>query len=260
MEAPKINEGKQCKIVCGGKEYYRWAIRTPVISREDDLIQVVGQYAAPYLKPEDILFLSEKMVATTQGRAIPLEEIHPRPLARFLCKFVRKTPYGIGLAMPETMEMALRECGTIRILIAAAVSAVGKLFGRRGWFYVIAGEKAAAIDGPCEYTLPPLNKAVVLAPHSPDEVAQLLSKAFGGQQILIVDINDLGGKILGAYPPSLDREFYAAVLKDNPLGQSDQRTPMGIIRTTPEPPCVPENNIQPQAPSQPASEDASQKS
>jgi hypothetical protein len=37
--------------------------------------------------------------------------------------------------MPETMEMALRECGRLRILFAAFISAVGKLFGVRGWFY-----------------------------------------------------------------------------------------------------------------------------
>ncbi|MFR3992055.1 MAG: hypothetical protein ACLTY5_05725 [Angelakisella sp.] len=70
-----------------------------------------------------------------------MKEIKPRPLAKFLCKFVLKTPYGIGLGIPETMEMAIRECGTFRILVAAAVSAVGKLFGIRGWFYKVAGKR-----------------------------------------------------------------------------------------------------------------------
>ena len=91
-----------------------------------------------------------------------MKDIHPRPLARFLCKFVLKTPYGIGLGIPETMEMALQECGTPKILFAAAVSAVGKLFHKRGWFYKIAGYKARSIDGPCDYTLPPYNEYVVL--------------------------------------------------------------------------------------------------
>ena len=68
-------------------------------------------YAAPHMQEGDVLFITEKAVACTQKRAIPLKDIHPRPLARFLSKFVLKTPYGIGLAMPETMEMALRECG-----------------------------------------------------------------------------------------------------------------------------------------------------
>ena len=40
------------------------------------------------------------------------------------------------------MEMALRECGTPRILLAAGVAAVTKLFGRKGDFYRVAGPKA----------------------------------------------------------------------------------------------------------------------
>ena len=116
------------------------------------------------MRAGDILFVTEKIVAITQGRSYPLEAIRPRRLAVFLARFVTKTPYGIGLGMPETMEMALRECGTPRILFAAGVSAVTKLFGRRGDFYRIAGDKARAIDGPTSGTIPPYNKAVVLGP------------------------------------------------------------------------------------------------
>ena len=44
-----------------------------------------------------------------------------------------KPPHGIGLGMPETMEYALRECGTLRILFAAFVSVIGKkLFRKKG--------------------------------------------------------------------------------------------------------------------------------
>ena len=43
-------------------------------------------------------------------------------------------------------------------------------------------------------------------------------------------INDLGGVIMGAYPADTDRDLMARVLKDNPLGQSHEQTPMGIIR------------------------------
>ena len=31
--------------------------------------------------------------------------------------------------------------------------------------------------------------------------------------------------------PSMDRELYVKILKDNPLGQDNQQTPMGVIRT-----------------------------
>ena len=178
-----VNPEKNETIEVDGVQYRRLCIKTHVITDKDNIVDVVEKYAAPLVQDGDIVFITEKAVACTQRRAIPLEDIHPRPLARFLSKFVLRTPYGIGLAMPETMECALRECGTIRILFAAAVSAVGKLFGIRGWFYNIAGYRARSIDGPCEFTLPPYNHYVVLGPDRPDGVASDISQRLGGTQV-----------------------------------------------------------------------------
>lgn len=223
------NPGKNEKIEVEGVCYGRYPIKTHVITDQDKMPDVAAQYAAPHMQEGDILFISEKSVACSQKRAVPLEEIHPRRLAKFLTRFVYKSPYGIGLGIPETMEMALRECGVIRILFAACISAVGKLFGKRGWFYKIAGYKAESIDGPTPYTLPPYNRCVVLGPENPDKVAADIAKAIG-RQTAIVDVNDLQGKILGASDTGMDRILLARILKDNPLGQSAQQTPMGIIR------------------------------
>ena len=227
-KTPVVNPGKNEVITVDGVDYRRLCIKTHVIKDGDSIPEVAMTYAAPHMQEGDILFITEKAVACTQKRPIPLSDI-PRPLARFLSKFVLKTPYGIGLAMPETMEMALRECGTLRILLAAAVSAVGKLFGIRGWFYKVAGDKARAIDGPCDFTLPPYNEYVVLGPADPDKVAEEVS-ARTGHPTLIPDINDLGGNILGRCPRDLPDELYTRVLRDNPLGQQSEQTPMGIIR------------------------------
>lgn len=224
-----VNDGKNEVIEVDGVKYSRLCLRTHVITDKDDIIDVATKYAKPHIQEGDVLFITEKIVGCTQGRAIPLSEIHPRKLAVLLSKFVLKTPYGIGLAMPETMEMALQECGVPRILFAAGVSAVGKVLGKRGWFYMIAGEKARSIDGPCDCTLPPYNECVSLAPLNPDEVAKKVSDAIGAA-VIVTDINDLGGNILGASSPSMDRDLYVKILKDNPLGQSSEQTPMGIIR------------------------------
>lgn len=224
-----VNDGKNEIIEVDGVKYSRLCLRTHVITDKDDIIDVVEKYAKPHLQKDDVLFITEKIVGCTQGRAIPLSEIHPRKLAVILSRFVLKTPYGIGLAMPETMEMALQECGTMRILVAAGVSVIGKMIGKRGWFYKVAGEKARTIDGPCDCTLPPYNECVSLAPLNPDDVAKKVSEAIGTAAI-ITDINDLGGNILGTSSPSMDRDLYVKILKDNPLGQSSEQTPMGIIR------------------------------
>lgn len=229
MDNITVNDRKVKDIEVDGKTYERYAIRTHVITEKDNIADVAKQYASEHLKDGDVFFITEKAVGCTQGRAIPMKDIHPRKLAKILCKFVLKTPYGIGLGIPETMEMALRECGVMRILFAAGISAFGKLIGKRGWFYKIAGEKARSIDGPCDCTLPPYNECVSLSPLDPDDVCEEVSKVIGCP-VLVTDINDLGGVIMGAYPKSIDRDLMARVLKDNPLGQSHEQTPMGIIR------------------------------
>lgn len=223
------NTGKKRVIERDGSIYERLPIKTHIITEADDIRDVAEQYAKPYLDAGNILFISEKAVACSQGRAIPLETIHPRKLAAFLSKFVLKSNAGIGLGIPETMEMALRECGTLRILFAASISALGKLFRRRGWFYIIAGDKAASIDGPTPNTLPPYNRYVVLGPENPNETAAAIAERIGCRCI-IVDINDIGGKILGSSDKQLSRKALAHILSDNPLGQDREQTPMGIIR------------------------------
>lgn len=229
---PEANEGKALAVEVDGVSYQRIPIRTRVVMPGDDLDAVVAEYAQRLLQDDDLLFVTEKIVAITQGRSFLLDEITPRPLARFLSKYVTKTSYGIGLGMPETMEMALRECGTPRILFAAAVAAVTKFFGRRGDFYRIAGDKARAIDGPTKHTIPPYNQAVVLGPHKPAEVASRLQRLLGGRlQVAIVDINDIGGNILGSTLSRAEEERLTRILGDNPLGQRHESTPLGIIRT-----------------------------
>ena len=225
------NQGKNEIIEVDGIKYRRLPIVTHLITDKDDICDVAEQYGKPVLsEPDDVLFISEKCVACTQRRAIPMEDIHPRKLAVKLSKYVTKTPHGIGHGMPETMEMALQEAGTIRILFAAVVSVIGKkIFHKKGWFYHIAGYRARSIDGPCHNTIPPYNHYVVLGPLKPDKVAREIRDRIG-YDVAIVDINDLEGQILGVSDKHLSKSLYARILKDNPLGQDDQQTPMGVIR------------------------------
>ena len=46
----------------------------------------------------------------------------------------------------------------------------------------------------------------------------------------VTDINDLEGQILGTSDRKMDRDLLCKILKDNPLGQCSEQTPMGIIR------------------------------
>ncbi|MCL2188554.1 MAG: glycerol-3-phosphate 1-O-acyltransferase PlsY [Defluviitaleaceae bacterium] len=228
-ETPPANQGKLLDIAAHGEMYLRIPVKTHVITSDDEASQVFSLYIAPHVRAGDIVFISERAVACTQSRAIRMVDIKPRKLAVFLSKYVQKTPAGIGLGIPETMEMALRECGVPRILFAACISLVGKIFKRKGWFYHVAGPKARGIDGPCDNTLPPYNEYVVLAPDAPGKMAQIISASIGAP-VVIVDCNDLGCNLLGASDPKMKESFIAAILRDNPLGQSSEQTPCGIIR------------------------------
>lgn len=225
----EANDGKALEVSVDGTDFLRIPIRTRVVMPGDALDEIIREYAVGKTQPGDILFVTEKIVAIMQGRSYMMSEIRPRRLATFLSRYVTKTSFGIGLGIPETMEFALKEVGTPRILFAAAVSAVTKLFGRRGDFYRIAGEKARAIDGPTPGTIPPYNDAVVLGPERPHEVA-LEVKKLVGCDVAVVDINDIGGNILGSTIDKAGERQLARILSDNPLGQGHQSTPMGIIR------------------------------
>ena len=223
------NPGKNLVRAVDGVDYLRIPVKTHLITKQDDMSGVVLQYAKDKLLPGDILFISEKAVACTQSRAIPMESIRPRKLAVTLSRHVTKTPAGIGLGIPETMEMALQECGVLRILFAAFCSVIGKLFRQKGWFYIVAGPKARGIDGPTEGTIPPYDHYVVLTPADPMGTSKKLAQVLG-HPVAIVDINDLGANILGFSAKEPTMEWLAKALGDNPLGQSSESTPMGILR------------------------------
>ncbi|HHD92456.1 MAG TPA: F420-0--gamma-glutamyl ligase [Candidatus Portnoybacteria bacterium] len=225
----KANSGKNLIIDLAGDKWARLPIKTHIIAKNDNIVKVVKRYAKPYLLNNDILFISERIVAITQGRAFPIKDIKPSPLARFLVKFVHKSPYGIGLGSPWTMELAIEEGGVLRIIIGAFASAITKPFGIKGIFYKVVGKNINAIDGPCDYTLPPYNKYAKLGPAKPGRVAVNLKSKINCD-VVIIDANDLGAAVLGKSNKNISDVFCKNVFKDNPLGQSVERTPLCIVR------------------------------
>lgn len=229
METLKANKGKKIAISFDGHEYSRFPIKTHVITAKDSIFKICDKYVKPHLKSGDKLFISERIVAITQGRAYPINEINPSPLAKFLSGLVHKSPYGIGLGSPWTMELAIREAGVPRILLGMLASIATKPFGIKGIFYRVVGNNINAIDGPCEYTLPPYNKYAKLGPKDPDGVAKKIKERLG-HEVVIIDANDLGVAVLGRSSLDIPESFCKKVFKDNPLGQSSERTPLCIVR------------------------------
>lgn len=225
----KANEGKNVNITIDGVEYMRIPCKTKLVVKEDDLGEVLDEYTKDVRQPGDLIFVSEKIVAITQGRAFPIDELNPGWLAKFLVKFVYKSPHGIGLGSPYTMQLAIQDVGVPRLLLGCLAAAVTKPFGVRGAFYKVCGYRAAAIDGPTPNTIPPYNRYAKMAPDRPNEVAKEMKEKLGNE-VIVLDANDLNVDILGKSSKELDTKFLKALFKDNPLGQNHQQTPIAIVR------------------------------
>jgi F420-0:gamma-glutamyl ligase-like protein len=223
------NTGKNLIISVDGKQFARYPVKTKLITPKDqDIVNLVEEYVKPHLKAQDWVFVGEKAVGITQGRSYPLHSIKPSWLAIVLSRYVTKTPIGIGLGSPQTMQLAIEEVGVSMILLATIIGALGKLFGQRGWFYIIAGDKARAIDGAVDYAIPPYNTYVSKGPLHPQKIAQQISERLG-VPVAIVDANDYGVNVLGV-SKGMNKKLVAKIIKDNPLGQTNEQTPIGIIR------------------------------
>lgn len=223
-----MSRPKEPLRVVEGRAYLRLPIRTHVLTEVDDIVAVAQRYAAPLLQPGDLLFVGEKAVAITQGRAVSIATMRPGPLARILWRFVRRTSYGVGLRDPYSMQAAVDEVGAPRILLAALVGGLTRALGRRGDFYRIAGVQAAAIDAPGTAGIERFKGSVIKGPKDPYAVARRLGLALGCEAA-VVDCNDIDSAVLG-HSGGVDARVLRLALLDNPLGQGDEQTPMGILR------------------------------
>ena len=222
------NDGRTLHATVDGVVYARHPVRTHLVTPADDAAGVVRRYVGEVGADVRLVAVSERMVAITQGRSYPMDEVRPGRLARLLVRFVTRPGYGIGLGTPQTMQLAIDEVGAPRILFAAAASALTKPFGVHGVFYRLAGRQAAAIDGPTSYTIPPYNQAATLGPRDPNGAARAIAGAVGAP-VAIIDANDAGCAVLGA-SPGVDRRLVQRLFADNPLGQAREQTPICVVR------------------------------
>ncbi len=249
------NADKQLDITVpdDGTTYRRYPLRTEVFYKDTDFDPAVMGYVDRFFaglpaagaehrsaasETPWYLFVSEKIVAMTQGRSIPVWDIKVTPPARILSRFVTRNPGGIGLASPWSMQLAIDEVGLPRLLYAAGRSVVGKLQGKSGVFYEVVGHNINAIDGAAGYQVGTSTHSVKYAPLDPDGVAARLSALVRGRVpkefaatfagTAIMDANDLGVVALG-HDTGLARTIVEGIFRDNPQGQTTETTPMSLV-------------------------------
>jgi hypothetical protein len=229
------NVGKSLDILVDSERYLRLPIKTRLITEEDDLVKLLEEYVAPYLVPDDVLFVSEKIVAITQGRIIKIRDIKPSRLARFLARHIHNHRHtvnfrGFGHGTSMGMELFLQEAGYPRVIFAAAVAAVTRPLGIKGLFYIICGKRAKSVDCPMSFTLWPYLHYAKLAPQDAPGVARRLKERFGNE-VVILDANYRGVFSLGKSARAPSEKFIRGAFRDNPAGQSDEMTPFFLLRS-----------------------------
>lgn len=224
-----IGQTWQSEIVSQGRKYLRILVKTHFIKEGEDVGQVLVRYLEDIYQPGDYAILSETMLANALGLAIDQSQIKPGWWAKRLYKYVKRTRHGRGIGTPEKMQVAIELAGLWRILLATVVSAVTKLFGVKGWFYRVAGDKVRSIDGQSGGPDGPYWTKIVLPIAEPDKAAREIA-ATCGYPVVVADINDLGGHIKGWSEPEMRRLNFADILRDNPMGQTITMTPVALVR------------------------------
>lgn len=212
-----------------GMKVSRVWVRTGLLTEKDELAAVLGRFVRPVLRDGDIVTIAESPVAIMQGRAIPVSKIRPGFWASVLWRFVKKVPYGIGLRSPWSMQCAIDEVGAPRILWASIAGFWGKLRGRSGDFYRVAGKQAAMVDAAHTSGVKEYYECVIKGPLDPDGVAGKM-KDLTGCECAVVDANDIFGCAVVGASDGLDFELVRQAMKDNPAGQGDAMTPIIILR------------------------------
>ncbi len=207
----------------------RILVKTHILKPGEDIVKVIKKYAESIIEPTDVVVIGESALAITQGRAIPVKKIKPSLLAKILWKFVRKVPYGIGLRNPYSMQAAIDEVGSLRIIFAAVLGGITRLFGRRGDFYRIAGKQTAMIDAPHTSPVPPYNECVIKGPKEPQKVVERVKRILRAE-CAVMDINDIGGSWVIASTKKVPVKKLEDIMRDNPMGQGKQLTPICVVK------------------------------
>ncbi len=224
------NTGKKLIVKINNQKWARYPIKTHFITDKDNLEEILEKYVLSYLEKGDIVCLGQKIISILQGRIIYKKNVKIGFWAKFLSKFAKKTPYGFSVGNPLKMQVAINLAGLPRIILAGILGSILKIFGASGNFYRLAGYQISQIDGFYGEAFPQYGEMGILGPKDCDKLCEQLNKKYGFS-FTVIDVNDLGGNILGESINLKGKEkLILEILKDNPASQSNQQTPIIVMR------------------------------
>ena len=213
-----------------GIKYARIPVKTHKIAFGEDLAALLKKYVNSKLQPGDWVAISEKVVSVCQKSVRHISTVRVSWLARLLVKGVKKYPNDIGYSRPEKMQVAVERAGTGRIILATILGSIGKLFGVRGIFWIVAGHRISEIDGFNPDAMYPYTEYVMLPPPEPEKTVQEREEKLG-YPVAMVDGNNVEVNVISqSAGVPLGRKMIRRIFHDNPQGQGRELTPFLIIR------------------------------
>lgn len=224
------NENKEILREVNGKKFNRYAIKTHFVQIGENYIDIIEKYIKPIYKEGDFISISEKIISLCQGRVIYKKNMKVSFLAKFLSKFAMSSDAGIGVDSPYKMQVAIDLCGRFKVIYAAILAGIGKIFRKKGIFYDIVGQEISGLDGFYGKVFPEYSEYGIRIPENSTEVCDEIYNKLG-IKAMIVDANDFNVEILGkSNSLNYDDKTLSQIIKDNPAGQSKQLTPIILIR------------------------------
>jgi len=226
----KPNQGKNLIIEVAGQKYVRILVKTHLINFGEDFFSLTKKYIAPEFKQGDFIAISEKIISVCLRNVRHISTVHVSWLARLIVKGVKKYPNDIGFSRPEKMQVAVDIVGYPRMILAIFLGIIGKIFGIRGIFWIVAGKRVSEIDGFNPDAIDMYKEYAILPPENPTKICEDIEEKLGFPAT-IIDANNINVKILGkSKQVFLDKKDLRLVLLDNPMGQNDELTPFVIVR------------------------------
>lgn len=214
-----------------GRRYDRYAIQTHFVQVGESQTALVEKYVRPLYREGDMLSFGAKVMCMCVKSVKTRDEVKPGWWANHLWRFAGINHTGVGMHEPYKLQLVIDMCGLPRVLLAAGLSAITKLFGVHGVFYRVCGKGVGGIDG--FYTRSSFDlyhEMALINPDNPVELCNQLARETG-IPVVLMDANDLQRDQLGKSDgfPLTDEQIQDA-MADNPSGQGDELTPLILIR------------------------------
>ena len=205
--------------------YKAIAVKTDLLGSFDNPIETVMDYCKNVTREKDILTIGETPLAIMQGRYVAPQNLEYNIFSKILCYFFHPTS---SLATACGMQLLIDKIGVTRITFSLILGFLFKCIGIKGVFYRLTGFESSLIDD-ISGTVVPYDKSIVMGPINTKLFCDKLSKQLE-VDVAVVDVNDLGGvKILASSNNSINN-ILKEILKVNPAGNSDEKTPIVLIR------------------------------